>query len=172
MKLNSYDDWREPDEYDGSSWELVDKKSVQDSDGFYTDYSLYYNEDGDFYVTVFGDSDIYKPEDGEYDMEFDNESEALEWFNSYEGFTDDAEGRFHVEGYYDARYIGLVDSFETDDWSEATDMAHEFLSNGDYTLIFDTKTGGEVRLDPDEYFEDFNGEFPVSVTDLDPNYFD
>ena len=38
MRLNFYDDWREPDDFEEDScWELVDRKSVPDSDGFYTD---------------------------------------------------------------------------------------------------------------------------------------
>lgn len=29
------------------SWTLIDTKSVKDSDGFWTDYTLWYNEDED-----------------------------------------------------------------------------------------------------------------------------
>lgn len=68
----------------------VSKKSVKDSDGFMTDYTLYHDTETDKYVTVFGDQDIYKPEDGEYDIEFDSEDDAKEWFHSYTGF-DEAE---------------------------------------------------------------------------------
>ena len=75
---------------DDSEWELVDRKSVEDSDGFVTEYSWY--KRGDEHVMVFGDSDIYSPEDGDYDAEFDNEERAREWFSNYEGFTDHNEG--------------------------------------------------------------------------------
>jgi hypothetical protein len=98
-----------------------------------------------------------------------------EWDNR-SGYIEDEEfedgGRFQVEGYYDSRYVGLAESMTTNDFSEATDSAHAYLSNGDYTLIFDTKTGKEIRFDPDTYFEDFEGEFPASITDFDPDYFD
>lgn len=69
------------------NWSEVDHKSVIDSDGFYTDYTLYKNNENKF-RTVFGDRDIYRPEDT-YDMDFDSEKEALEFFNSYKGFEED-----------------------------------------------------------------------------------
>lgn len=76
-------------EYDEESeWEQVDHKDVMDSDGFYTDYTLYYNPSTDTYGAVFGDRDIYRPEDGYFDAEFDNYQEAREWFDDYNGFED------------------------------------------------------------------------------------
>ena len=44
--IKAYDDildiYDEDDEYyEDSEWELLDRKSVQDSDGFYTDYTMY-----------------------------------------------------------------------------------------------------------------------------------
>jgi len=74
---------------DSDQYELIDKKSVMDSDGFYTDYCLYYDVLNDRYVTVFGDSDIYRPEDEDFDMECETEAEAREWFDSYHGFDEE-----------------------------------------------------------------------------------
>ena len=74
---------------DSQQFEFMDRKDVLDSDGFYTEYTLYYDVLNDRYVTVFGDSDIYRPEDGDFDMEFESEAEALEWFDDYKGFADD-----------------------------------------------------------------------------------
>lgn len=69
-------------------WQLIDRKSVLDYDGFYTEYSMY--TDGDRYVMVFGDSDIYGPEDeSNWDWETDSEETAYEWFNNYHGFEDE-----------------------------------------------------------------------------------
>lgn len=76
-------------------WEEVASKIVEDSDGFMTDYVWYTN--GDKHVFVFGDSDIYRPEDGDYDWEIDvvdgaeaeAYKEAQEWFDSYRGFEDE-----------------------------------------------------------------------------------
>lgn len=66
-------------------------KSVPDSDGFTTDYTLYKDKVNNKYVCVFGDKDRYKPEDEDYDFETDYEDEAKEWFNEYKGF-EEAEG--------------------------------------------------------------------------------
>ena len=85
------DDDYDPSDYEGgyTEWDLLDKKSVRDSDGFFTDYTLWYNEFTDMYVCIFGDSDIYYPENADYDAEFETEDEAREWFDSYSGFEDD-----------------------------------------------------------------------------------
>lgn len=80
--------------FSNREWQEVASKTVEDSDGFLTDYVWY--TDGDRHVFVFGDSDIYRPEDGEFDWEIDivkgkeaeSDKEAQEWFDSYEGFAD------------------------------------------------------------------------------------
>ena len=66
----------------------VSSKSVPDSDGFMTDYTWYQHEDGT-HVFVFGDNDVYGPEDGYFDHTCDSDAEAREWFDSYNGFEDD-----------------------------------------------------------------------------------
>lgn len=68
---------------------LLDKKLVADSDGFYTDYSLYKDNVENIYVCVFGDSDIYRPEDENFDAEFEYEDEAYNWFDNYRGFEEE-----------------------------------------------------------------------------------
>lgn len=83
-----FDDWYGDDDRP-NNWELLDRKDVLDSNGFWTEYSLYHNTATDQYVTVFGDSDLYRPEDGYYDAEFDSEAEAYEWFADYTGLDDD-----------------------------------------------------------------------------------
>lgn len=86
------EDW---DEYDfddddqDDRFELIDRKTVYDSDGFTTDYSMYYDTLEEKYVMVFGDSDLYRPEDENYDAEFDDEKTAREWFDNYKGFEDE-----------------------------------------------------------------------------------
>ena len=95
VRFTDYD-WTEEDpEETQTEWEEVASKNVFDSDGFLTDYVWYTN--GDKHVFVFGDSDIYKPEDGDFDWEIDivrgKEAEAYkeaqDWFNSYKGFEDE-----------------------------------------------------------------------------------
>ncbi len=84
------DDEEYDPEFDSTAddWELIDKKSIRDSDGFLTDYILYRNTITDLYVCVYGDSDVYKPEDGYFDFETENYDEAIEWFNSYDPEND------------------------------------------------------------------------------------
>ena len=72
------------------------------------------------------------------------------------------DGRYVVRGYYDNAFMGLADIYGSDNWSEIEDKAHSFLSDGDYVEITDNVTGKSSRISPDAYFEDFNGEFPIS----------
>lgn len=80
----------DPDDSDSDNedeWEEIDTKQVLDSDGFMTDYTLYYN--GSIYIAMFGDKDIYEPDINEADFQIEDEDEAREWFDSYEGFIDE-----------------------------------------------------------------------------------
>lgn len=93
------------EDYPDEEWEEVSSKTVQDSDGFYTDYTWYTN--GNKHVFVFGDSEVYRPEDGDYDWEIEviegKEAEAYkeaqEWFNTYEGFEDELDEHVAVDRY-------------------------------------------------------------------------
>ena len=75
--------------FDEDRYELIDKKDIRDSDGFWTEYSLYYDRKEYRYVCVFGDTDLYRPEDDNFDAEFESEREAREWFYNYNGFDED-----------------------------------------------------------------------------------
>lgn len=85
MILN--EDWDDEE----SEWTEMDSKSVRDSDGFLTDYTWYWraNNGKDQHVFVFGDSDLYRPEDGYFDWECDSLEEAQDWFDGYTGPGDD-----------------------------------------------------------------------------------
>lgn len=74
--------------FDGlnSNWELVSCKTVEDSDGFTTDYCWYTN--GDKHIFMFGDSDLYEPGEDYADWICETEQEAKEWFDAYEGFKE------------------------------------------------------------------------------------
>ena len=76
---------------DLNGWEEIDSKQVRDSDGFLTDYTWYWKaEDGvDTHIMMFGDKDIYTPDEGYADAVFDGYEEAKEWFHSYAGFSED-----------------------------------------------------------------------------------
>lgn len=85
------------DDHEGR-YHFIARKSVYDADGFTTDYTMYYDSGEDKYVMVFGDGDIYSPEDEEFDAEFEDEDTAREWFDSYEGFTEeDMDECFHPQ---------------------------------------------------------------------------
>lgn len=76
-----------PEDYAGgyTEWEEIDSKMVRDSDGFWTDYTLWHNPFTDEYVCTFGDKDIYYPENAEYDAgPFETLDEAHEWFDDYD----------------------------------------------------------------------------------------
>lgn len=63
-------------------WKMLERKAVQDFDGFWTEYSLY--SDGEKFVCVFGDHELYGPEDeGNWDIETECEQEAYDFFNNY-----------------------------------------------------------------------------------------
>lgn len=70
-----------------SGWKEIASKQVLDSDGFLTDYTMY--TDGEIYIFMFGDKDIYEPDRDYADWEADSEDRAWEWFNSYSGFEDE-----------------------------------------------------------------------------------
>ena len=101
----------EPD----SKWICLDIKHVRDSDGMLTDYALYTTKDQDKYICMFGDVDVYPPDEMYADAEFDTEEEALEWFEDYTGPGDEDED-------YDI-YHDDIDSAEELD-SDEDDLDH------------------------------------------------
>lgn len=75
-----------------TQYEYVKSKSVLDSEGWNDDYTMYYDVLNDKYVFVFGDNDIYNPNEDEYidfDWECDTKSEAEDWFSHYKGPGED-----------------------------------------------------------------------------------
>lgn len=96
-KLNNDEDinwWDEIDNYNSEDesngrYDYIDSKQVYDSDGFITEYTMYYDTLDNKYVFVFGDSDLYKPEDEDFDWECETRDEAEQWFRNYNGFEDD-----------------------------------------------------------------------------------
>ena len=84
------------EESDVSDWKELASKSVEDSDGFYTDYTLY--TDGQTYICMFGDKNLYEPDASYADYETESEQDAWDWFNSYTGFADEEDEEYE---YYD-----------------------------------------------------------------------
>ena len=91
MLLNENDDYTHENDNTNTNyrWKEVKSKSVPDSDGFSTDYTMY--TDGEKFVFIFGDRDLYNPDNTDFDWEVDTKGEADEWFDNYEGFAEDEE---------------------------------------------------------------------------------
>ena len=70
-------------------YEYIKSKTVLDSGGWQTDYTMYYDWEDDKYIFIFGDNDVYDPTNESPDWECDTEQEANNWFNNYTGFEDD-----------------------------------------------------------------------------------
>lgn len=75
--------------FDTDKYRKIISKQVMDSDGFYTDYTMYYNPDEDNYFFMFGDEDVYGPDPDYADWTCETNEEATEWYNNYNGFEDD-----------------------------------------------------------------------------------
>lgn len=60
---------------------------------------------------------------------------------------------------------GTEATFQSNNWEEIKDFAHGKLMSGYVVEITDRENGSSVMLDPGEYAEKFDGEFPV-----DPRY--
>lgn len=100
------------EETEDPKWICLDIKHVRDSDGMMTDYALYTNKDEDKYICMFGDADVYSPDEMYADAEFDTEDEALEWFENYVGPGDEEDED------------DIYSSEETDDEEDSDDLDH------------------------------------------------
>ena len=75
--------------YNNPEWTMVKTKHVYDSDGFLTDYTWY--TDGNMHIMMFGDNEIYEPDIDYADYVTEDEEDASDWFDFYEGFEDELE---------------------------------------------------------------------------------
>lgn len=133
---------------DDSEWIKLNRKPVLDSDGFYTDYTLYTN--GHEYICIFGDEDLYGPDPDYADFSTDSEEEAMEWFDSYEGFEDEED-----DDIYDDIY-DICSSEEVDDELEHPDQEYDSAA----TSINSNKLPAiykMVNFKPGKVYLDFGG---------------
>ena len=86
-----FDDFDDLYMSDEDRYELVTRKDVLDSDGFYTEYTWYKDTLTGENIFIFGDPDFYTPENSTPDYETENDEAAQEWFDSYKGFADDVD---------------------------------------------------------------------------------
>lgn len=85
-------------------FEYIKSKVVNDTDGFLDDYTMYKRLSDGKYIMIFGDKEMYAPEDTEPDAEFDTQREADEWFSSY-----------GEDESIDPEDLGLIDNISFDD---------------------------------------------------------
>lgn len=80
-----------PEEIDEmyEEYDKLDSKRVSDFDGFLTDYTMYQRLSDGMYIFVFGDNDRYTPDNSDVDFETESYDEAIEWFNDYDGYTEE-----------------------------------------------------------------------------------
>ena len=132
----------EDDQY--SAWRELASKSVEDSDGFYTDYTLY--TDGQTYICMFGDKDLYEPDASYADYETESESDAWDWFNSYTGFADEE------DEYDDILYDDILESTEVINSGYSPDLLNDLVN---YYRSFDNMSSEEIW---DEIVAEYNNE--------------
>ena len=111
-------------------YEKIKSKTVYDVDGFTTDYTLYFDHNENNYFTIFGDNELYGPEDSEHDWDFgSNEDEALEWFEDYEGFVDEDENE---DDWDDAAWHDTADQEQTDQPDYIPELTDDDLEAGQW----------------------------------------
>ena len=98
--------------FDTDKYKKIISKQVMDSDGFYTDYTMYYNPDEDNYFFMFGDEDVYGPDPDYADWTCETNEEATEWYNNYNGFEDEDLDECFTSG------MILKETFDTDKYKK------------------------------------------------------
>ena len=105
----------------GDRYYRIDIKHVKDSDGFLTDYTWWYDAATDQHIFIFGDSEVYTPEDSSPDWETDSEDTAQEWWDNYVGpYEDDDldEGFFNKLDAIESKVLGRNGVDALDEMSE------------------------------------------------------
>ena len=155
MKLHGLTDYEE------SEWE----KSVMDSDGFWTDYTMWHNLADDTWACFFGDSDIYTPENSDPDAEFDTQEECQEWFDDYRGFEEDEWYEDDIEESQNINSNSLADLFErVHDKDEINWQMHDYNYEPFYEELREYMRENETWDDKDN--EGYPVDTNVSLTEL------
>ena len=110
-----------------------------------------------------GGSQFYEDGNGILDFEIFYANEGIYSAKSIKCSSSDSYNdldetmRFRVCSYYDTKFRDLAECKVFDDFDEAVDYAHECLGNGPTTI--EDYYVGTVEIDPDEYWDNFDGEF-------------
>ena len=157
-----------------NEWEQLKNKQVYDSDGFTTDYTLYHNIVTDQYVCIFGDRDLYRPENSDFDWEGDSEEEAFEWFDSYEEDTllqaaeelsEDKPFRFGRLDMYDKLTIEVHDGLLTMDVPMTDEERSALSPSGDFNTWFNVGYSEKDGITGALRGEDFSEEVDVVLSE-------
>ena len=116
----------------------IETKQVPDSDGFMTDYTMYMDMNTGEYVFIFGDKDVYCPDNGYFyfDWECETEEEAREWFNNYNGFEES----------------------EFDDFEESYETEKVFSAACNNRMDYMKKGFAKGKINPNDRFNRFNSD--------------
>lgn len=143
----------DPFDFDGSP---IDTARV------FTDIIIHEAEESP--VSEDGQSEFYEDGDGILDFEifyadeFSIDGAKSIKCSSSDNYNDlDEAMRFRVCNYYDTKFRDLAECKVFDDFDEAVDYAHECLGKGPTTI--EDYYVGTVEIDPDEYWDNFDGEF-------------
>lgn len=171
------------EETEDPKWICLDIKHVRDSDGMLTDYALYTTKDEDKYICMFGDADVYAPDEMYADAEFDTEDEALEWFENYVGPGDEEDEEYeHYDILESTEAVNSSYSPDllTDTEPEGSDLnRYEFLvkrygrEEDKETITAISLEDAEDQLNSDGYVEywdylpDFNYDIEASYIEYE-----
>lgn len=67
----------------------IASKLVMDCGGFLTEYTMYLNIATGEYVFIFGDKDIYTPDNTDPDWVCETREESWIWFENYHGINEE-----------------------------------------------------------------------------------
>lgn len=152
-------------------WKLKGRKLVYDFDGFTTDYSWWQDTDTKNNVMIFGDSDLYDPENSEPDYETEDEKQAEEWFDTYdidsqdldEHFIDDVvhrgENLYNGASYRGARVpsaiAGRINEIDIPDNMRLKNYDFSQVAPGEYEFEYTTQEPFSAE-DADAFFKEFS----------------
>ena len=117
-------------------WVELRSKSVMDSDGFTTDYTLY--TDGEHYICMFGDKDIYEPDIDYADYETESKEDAYDWFENYD--NDDTEWEMRADRFDDIESPYYNGDLSDDDFDTVITSSQNEFGETKYAVTIGTGT--------------------------------
>lgn len=110
-------------------------------------------------------------QNGDYDCNlsyWQNIENLVEETMIYRGIDEIVEGfSFSVSAFYDESLCGLADCKNGLTYDEMVDYVHEQVSKGNFMEIVCSETGVRKVTCYDDYFKNFEGEFPFDLNDFE-----